>query len=572
MATKWWPCSFESPQDEPDPAIRKLSEFFQAKGLAALKREDRGERWYDDWLAYQAQHRIYASVLSPAKYSSLGHRFDLRNLVRFLEAFAYFSPAHGYSIQCTFLGLFPILMSENEPLKREAIAILERGGLFALGVSEKAHGSDLLGNEFAIRPSDAGRFVANGSKYYIGNSNVAAMITILAKRDNGQVHGSRRSPMVLFALRNGKPSSTRNERKISTFGIRSGFVGEFDVKGYEFPQSDVVAEHRAAWDSVFGTVGLGKFFLGFGAIGICERAFGEAWEHVTARQLYGKPVIQMPHIRRYIARAYARLAAMKLYAYRALDYFHAAGETDRRYLLFAAVQKAKVSTDGVRVIEQLLECIGARGFESDTYFEMALRDIRLLPVLEGSSHINFALAGQFRQAYFDGSDAHAKSPATCNGEPCADEVSYLFTAQSAPPKSVKFADPSRAYQSLSHIASAKRFAEQFDAFQLFARSLDETSPATGEDTETAIALGKCVSTVAFAQLVAEHGQLLHAPDPIVSLIFHQLIEDFSIEALRLAGASGLSDPQRESLMGVIVRSSIDPADIEFAIEWIGARQ
>jgi len=86
---------------------------------------------------------------------------------------------------------------------------------------------------------------------------------------------------------------------------------------------------------------------------------------------------------------------MKLYAYRALDYVHAANATDRRHILFCAVQKAKVSTEGVRVMALLSECINAKGFESDTYFETALRDIQLIPGLEGSTHINLDMTAQF---------------------------------------------------------------------------------------------------------------------------------------------------------------------------------
>jgi acyl-CoA dehydrogenase len=122
-----------------------------------------------------------------------------------------------------------------------------------------------------------------------------------------------------------------------------------------------VADGRQAWDAVFGTVTLGKFFLGFGSIGICEHAFQEAAEHLGQRMLYGKSALEMPHIRATMSHAYARLTAMKLYAYRALDYVHAASAEDRRYLLFAAVQKARVSTEGVKVMALLSECMGARG-------------------------------------------------------------------------------------------------------------------------------------------------------------------------------------------------------------------
>src|SRR5438552_1732369 len=73
-----------------DPAAQKLAEFFDGKGTAALKEEDRSEKWYDDWLAFQARHRLYASVLSPAHYSKLGFEFDTLRYARFLELFAYF--------------------------------------------------------------------------------------------------------------------------------------------------------------------------------------------------------------------------------------------------------------------------------------------------------------------------------------------------------------------------------------------------------------------------------------------------------------------------------------------------
>src|SRR5205807_1566233 len=152
---------------------------------------------------------------------------------------------------------------------------------------------------------------------------------------------------------------------------------------------------REAWDAVFGTVNLGKFFLGFGAVGICEHAFAESVVHLHRRTLYGKSVAAMPHIRATTALAFARLAAMKLYAYRAVDYLQASCADDRRYLLFNAVQKATVSTEGVKVMALLSECIGARGFEAETYFESALREAQLIPGLEGSTHINFGLTAQF---------------------------------------------------------------------------------------------------------------------------------------------------------------------------------
>ncbi|MHC4452484.1 MAG: acyl-CoA dehydrogenase family protein, partial [Planctomycetota bacterium] len=219
-----YPAAFDASSPAPaaaealdDPSIRLLVDFFRAKGLTALKVEDRQEDWYPDWIAYQAEHGIYASLLTPERWSSRGNRFALRRLARFLEVFAYFSPAHAYSLHVSLLGLFPILRSDNETLIREAIDRLESGGLFAFGVSEKAHGSDLFSNEFTIRRKGASRWVADGAKYYIGNARDACMMSILARRE-GASSGGRRSPFAFVAVRPADEPVLRNVRKIRTIG------------------------------------------------------------------------------------------------------------------------------------------------------------------------------------------------------------------------------------------------------------------------------------------------------------------------------------------------------------------
>src|SRR5207253_3679933 len=137
--------------------------------------------------------------------------------------------------------------------------------------------------------------------------------------------------------------------------------------------------------------------------------------------------------------AYVRLAAMKLYAYRALDYVHAASAGDRRYLLFCAVQKAKVSTEAVKVMALLSECVGAKGFESDTYFEMALRDVQLIPGLEGSTHINLALAAQFIGRYFARAQTALADPnSLIAADGAAGENPYLMEARTGGLNAIAF--------------------------------------------------------------------------------------------------------------------------------------
>jgi acyl-CoA dehydrogenase len=561
-----------------DPCVRLLIEFFQSKGLEALKREDRQEDWYADWIDYQARHGIYASLLSPQQYSSLGHQFSISRLVRFLEVFAYFSPAHGYSLHVSFLGLFPILMSDNEPLKREAVTRLEAGGLFAFGVSEKAHGADLFANEFLVTPAAAGGWVAEGSKYYIGNANVASIVSILAKKGGPESAGpSRRMPFVFVAVRPGEAPAYQSVRKIRTLGIRSAFVGEFEVTGHALPDGDVISQGRQAWDAALDTVNLGKFFLGFGAVGICEHAFTEAYSHLRHRILYGKPVSEMPHIRAATAHAFARLTAMKLYAYRALDYLQASCADDRRYLLFNAVQKARVSTEGVTVMALLSECVGARGFEAETYFESALREVQLIPALEGSTHINFGLTTQFIPGYFAERAAVVAAPefgVLREGDP--GENPYWLEAGDRNPRTVRFGHFLNAYRPLRSLANVRLFVKQAKAFRQFAEegaasSTQVAAQSSKSDAGTSVAVGKCFATIAYAQLVAENCVAARVESSTVSVIFHGLIEELREESLTLAATFAPGSPQRAALKGTVRVPRTDASDLEAVSESIAAR-
>jgi acyl-CoA dehydrogenase len=505
--------------------------------------------------------------MSPKAYSTRGCELDLLKLTRFWEASTYFSAAHAYSLHVTFLGLFPILRSGNEALKREAVAKLEAGGIFAFGVSEQDHGADLLGNEFAVNDVTPGRLVAWGSKYYIGNAHAAAMISVLAKRARGRHDGaSRRTPLLFFALRPGQNGAVR-VRKIRTMGIRTAYVGAIDVDGHEFREADVICNGRDAWDTLFATVTLGKFFLCFGSIGMCEHALKETREHTSARSLYGKSVAEMPHIRSAMVHAYAKLTAMKLFAYRAVDYLHAAHAADRRYLLFASVQKARVSSEGVKVMALLSECIGARGFEADTYFESALRDVPLVPVLEGSTHINHQVVAQFVRGYFarTAPDSPDSPPSLNTLGAKAGENAYLMETLANDTHLVRFAHCLTAYWPLVDIPNVSRFVTQVRAFRLFLRrGVPIEDPK--QDAEVVIALGKCLSVIAYAQLVAEHSVLAEVPAPIMSVLFHQLIEDLSAEAMRLSALPQTGTVPRMLLGRMVAAPMTSRVDLEFVAD------
>ena len=90
---------------------------------------------------------------------------------------------------------------------------------------------------------------------------------------------------------------------------------------------------------------------------------------------------------------------MKLVTARAGDYMRTATREDRRYLLYNPLVKARVTSEGEKVLTDLWDVIAAKGMEKDTFFEAAARDIRWLPRLEGTVHVNTALMVKFMPNY-----------------------------------------------------------------------------------------------------------------------------------------------------------------------------
>ena len=79
--------------------------------------------------------------------------------------------------------------------------MLEDGAIFAFGLSEKEHGADIYSTDMLLTPDGDG-FRANGGKYYIGNGNVAGMVSVFGRRTD--VEGPE--GYVFFAADSGHPA------------------------------------------------------------------------------------------------------------------------------------------------------------------------------------------------------------------------------------------------------------------------------------------------------------------------------------------------------------------------------
>ncbi|MBT3254769.1 MAG: acyl-CoA dehydrogenase [Candidatus Marinimicrobia bacterium] len=521
--------------------MQKTIQFFETKGLQKVKDDDTNQVWYADFLDFIKKEKIFATLLTPPAHGKDNYRWDTWRIAHFNEILGFYGLAYWYTWQVSILGLGPIWMSENEALKQRAARLLEEGEVFAFGLSEKDHGADIYSTEMSLSPQETGQYLANGSKYYIGNGNIAKMVSTFGKMsDSGDY--------VVFV------ANYQHEKYNCVKNVvnSQSYVAEYTLDEYPISEEDILHKGEDAWNAVLNTVNIGKYNLGWASIGMCTHAFYEALSHASQRKLYDVHVTDFSHVQQMFVDGYSRLVAMKLVALRAADYMRVASSEDKRYLLYNPVVKMKVTTQGEAVIDLLWDVIAAKGFEKDTFFEMASRDIRALPKLEGTVHVNIALILKFMASYFfrstDYPDVEQQSQ--------AQNDDFLFNQ--GPTRGlgkIRFHDYSKVYKTVQ-LPNVKIFKQQIRLLKTLLM-LAKPDKSQRKDIDFLMALGELFTLVVYGQLVLENAKIYAVDDDTIDQIFDFMVRDFSSHALQLYSKSSATMSQMRLCSMMIKKPTVD---------------
>jgi len=179
---------------------------------------------------------------------------------------------------------------------------------------------------------------------------------------------------------------------------------------------------------------------------------------------------------------------------------------------------------------------------------MAARDIRALPKLEGTVHVNIALIVKFMENYFfrpiDLPEVGRRD------EPVNDD--FLF--DQGPTRGlgkIRFHDYTAAFGRFD-LPNVNVFAEQAEVLKAM---LIEATPTEAQtrDTDWLLAVGELFTLVVYCQLVLENAEIYEIEVDLVEQIFDVAIRDFSRFAVDLNGRSGTTKAQSEFCLSMIRR-------------------
>ena len=529
--------------------MQKTIQFFENRGLEKLKEDFHERTWYADFIEFMKQEKILATMMINAENGDENSRWDTSRVCEFAEILGFYGLCYWYTYQVSVLGIGPIWMGKNKALKEMAAQYLKDGEIFAFGLSEKEHGADIYSSDMIVTPKGDGKYSVTGGKYYIGNANQARMVSTFGKMsDTGEY---------IFFIAD---SQHEDYHLVKNVVNSQSYVAHYELKNYEITEEQILAKGIDAWEAALNTVNVGKFNLGWASIGMCTHSFYEAIDHAANRNLYNMYVTDFPHVKRLFTDAWARLVSMKLFALRAADYLRSASADDRRYLLYNPVVKMKVTTQGEDVMNLLWDVIAAKGFEKNMYFEMAAIDIRGLPKLEGTVHVNMALVVKFMANYFFAPKEYEEIPQRLD----AADDSFLFNQ--GPTRGlgkIQFHDYTIAYNSYD-FPNLTVFKDQI---ALFKEALFKASPTAeqAKDIDFLLTIGELFTLVVYGQLILENAKIYQIPVEVLEQIFDFMVRDFSGFALELHNKPSSTAAQMEYASKMIRKPVVD--DVRYQAVW-----
>ena len=296
----------------------------------------------------------------------------------------------------TYLGGVCVWTSGSPQQAAGLAADIEVGVPVSLGLTERAHGSDLLAGDVVAEPDGAGGYLVSGEKWLINNATRGSVLSLLAR--TGSEGGPRGFSVLLVDKRLLEPGSFRCLDKIPTLGIRGADISGIAFDAARVPGTALIGSEGGGIETVLKALQLTRTMCAALSLGAADHALRLALDFAEERELYGRRLIELPKARRALADAAvdALIAeALGLTASRSVHTLTA------ELSVTAAVTKYLLPTSTEGVIRELTKLLGARAFLKDVYahgmFQKIDRDHRIVGLFDGNTLVNLnSLISQFR--------------------------------------------------------------------------------------------------------------------------------------------------------------------------------
>ncbi|WP_327714939.1 acyl-CoA dehydrogenase family protein [Streptomyces sp. NBC_00490] len=320
----------------------------------------------------------------PAEFGGALTRYD--ELVAALRAVARRDLTVAIGHGKTFLGGVCMWLAGRPEQARALGADIIAGAPVSWGLTERGHGSDLLAGEMTATPQPGG-FRVHGEKWLINNATRGTLLCLLVRT---RPEGGPRGFSLLLADKRRLPADRwRPLPKVPTHGIRGADISGIALDDCPFPDDALIGEQGAGLEIVLKALQLTRTACTALSLGAADQAVRLAEEFAAGRELYGRRLIELPHVRRVLGEAYAALHAAEMVSVLAARSVHT---LPQEMTVISAVAKSYVPTRVDELITACGELLGARAFLTEVHehgaFQKLERDHRVVGIFDGSTFVN----------------------------------------------------------------------------------------------------------------------------------------------------------------------------------------
>jgi len=320
----------------------------------------------------------------PKQYGGQG--FGLMESAIVVEEIAAACPALGTSIFGNTLGQEPLMMSENEVAKEKYLPLfVQDPKIVSFATSEPMMGSDVASMRCKATP-DGDDYILNGTKYWITNAGFADYASVFATEDPSLKHkgiGAFFVDMKADGVTVGKPIPKLGQRLSNTAAIK--------FTDYHVPAEDVLAPTGKGFALAMKTFGRTRPIIGAFATGAARSCMEFAIDWAKKRMVFGAKLAEMQNTQFRIAEMYQKVETMRLLVQRA------AWEADqgRDPTVAASVAKMYSTEAAQEVASTALQIFAGYGYTKFYPIEEILRDLRVLPIYEGTSEVQRIVVSRY---------------------------------------------------------------------------------------------------------------------------------------------------------------------------------
>jgi alkylation response protein AidB-like acyl-CoA dehydrogenase len=325
----------------------------------------------------------------PEEYGGLGLSQVYYNRALELAAVWHTAVASVLSAHQSIGVAEPLRMFGSEEQKRKWLPLVAKDQISAFLLTEPDVGSDPARMAATATPVDGG-YLLSGRKLWATNGTIAHVVVVMAKVPKGEGHRGGISAFVVPYDSEGVTVEHRN----AFMGLRGMDNSVTRLENVFVPEANRIAREGDGLKIALSTLNTGRLALVATCVGVAKWSAKIAREWSTERVQWGRPIGEHDAVAQkvaFIAGSAFGLEAILEVAGRLAD------NKSNDVRIEAALAKVYASELGWRVVDELIQVRGGRGYETAESLkargekpvpaEQVMRDFRVNRIFEGSTEI-----------------------------------------------------------------------------------------------------------------------------------------------------------------------------------------